>query len=113
MPNLTIYPISTNARRAHDQDLGTFGGYNVESSSVIYSMGTALDRAKDQGLPVVVLVGNDWLRGRVVVVDSHGLVLETDAFEHCVVRLEAVNAVRVDAIVHNTSQPVTPMAAAG
>jgi hypothetical protein len=78
-------------------------------SSVIYSMGTALGRAKDQDLPVAVLVASDWLRGRVLVVDSYGLVLETDSFEHCVVRLEAVNAVRVDAIVHDEIGRLAPL----
>ena len=69
-------------------------------SSVIFSMGTALGRAKDHDLPVAVLVANEWLRGRVLAVDGHGLLLETDRFEHCMVRLEAVSAVRVDALVH-------------
>jgi hypothetical protein len=80
-------------------------------SSVIYSMGTALDRAKEADMPVVVLVGNEWLRGRVLVVDSHGLVLETDAYEHCVVRLESVNAVRVDARAKDGAMR-TPLVAA-
>lgn len=81
-------------------------------SSVIYSMGTALSRAKEQDLPVAVLVASDWLRGRVLVVDSYGLVLETDSFEHCVVRLEAVNAVRVDAIVHDEIGRLAPLGTA-
>lgn len=84
-------------------------GEHMESS-VIYSMGTALSRAKEQGLPVAVLVASDWLRGRVLVVDSYGLVLETDSFEHCVVRLEAVNAVRVDSIVHDEIGRLAPLA---
>jgi hypothetical protein len=78
---------------------GHEGEQQVESS-VIFSMGTALGRAKDHDLPVSVLVANEWLRGRVLAVDGHGLLLETDRFEHCMVRLEAVSAVRVDAIVH-------------
>lgn len=69
----------------------------MESSSLIYTMGTALDRAKSQGLPVVVLVANDWLHGRVIAVDGQGLLLETDNVGHCVVRMEAINAVRVGA----------------
>ncbi len=86
-------------------------GEHMESS-VIYSMGTALSRAKEQDLPVAVLVSTDWLRGRVLVVDSYGLVLETDSFEHCVVRLEAVNAVRVDSIVHDGIALLSPLGAA-
>lgn len=90
------------------KDSGQWG--NHMESSVIYSMGTALSRAKEQDLPVAVLVASDWLRGRVLIVDSYGLVLETDSFEHCVVRLEAVNAVRVDSIVHDEIGRLAPLA---
>jgi hypothetical protein len=75
-------------------------------------MGTALGRAKDQDLPVAVLVGNDWVRGRVLAIDGHGLLLETDAYEHCVVRLEAISAVRIDAAAHEEAGVVTPLRAA-
>ncbi len=64
-------------------------------SSLIYSMGTALNRARDHDTPVEVLVGGNWLGGRVVAVDGHGVLLETDEFEHAVVRMESVQAVRV------------------
>lgn len=64
-------------------------------SSLIYSMGTALNRARDHELGVEVLVGGEWLAGRVVAVDGHGVLLDTDEFEHAVVRMESVQAVRV------------------
>jgi hypothetical protein len=82
-------------------------------SSVIYSMGTALNRAREHQLPVVVLVGNDWLRGTVRHLDSHGLVLAIAAHENCVIRLEAVNAVRLDAGTQQAEARVMPMSAAG
>ena len=81
-------------------------------SSVIFSMGTALNRAKDHGLPVSVLVANDWLRGRVLALDSHGLLLESDELEHCMVRLEAVTAVRVSPVVHEHPGRVSNLHAA-
>jgi hypothetical protein len=87
------------------------GGGNVESS-VVYSMGTALARAKDQRLPVALMVGNDWLHGRVLAVDGYGLVLETDTSESCVVRLEAVNAVRVESIAAQRTPHFSTMGAA-
>lgn len=74
-------------------------------SSVIYTMGTALDRAKEQGLPVVVLVANDWLHGRVVAVDGQGLLLDTDDVGQCVVRMQAINAVRVGAVEDQFAMP--------
>jgi sRNA-binding regulator protein Hfq len=66
-------------------------------TSLIYSMGTALNRARDHEIGVEVLVGGAWLCGRVVDVDGHGVMLETDDLEHAVVRMESVQAVRVHA----------------
>lgn len=71
------------------------GMWGDMESSLIYSMGTALNRARDHEIPVGVLVGGEWLVGRVVAVDGHGVLLETDELEHAVVRMEAVQAVRV------------------
>lgn len=68
-------------------------------TSTIYSMGTALDRARTNELPVDVLVSGVWLSGLVVAADGHGVVLETSDHEHAVARLEAVLAVRVHAAV--------------
>ena len=68
-------------------------------TSTIYSMGTALDRAHENGLVVEVLISGVWLTGRVVACDGHGVVLETSDHEHAVARLESVLAVRVHADV--------------
>lgn len=65
------------------------------SGSVIYTVGTALNRAHDNNVPVQVLVEGQWLTGDVVAVDGHGLVLNTDGLEHSVVRIERVSAVRI------------------
>lgn len=73
-------------------------------SSTIFTIGTALRRAGDSDMPVEVLVEGNWLRGTVAGVDGHGLVLTTIT-EHCVVRLEAVSAVRIPEAV-----PESPVA---
>ena len=65
------------------------------SGSIIYTVGTALNRAHDNGVPVQVLVEGQWLTGDVVAVDGHGLVLQSDSLEHCVIRIGCVSAVRV------------------
>ena len=65
------------------------------SDSTIYTIGTALNRARDNDIPVQVLVGGLWMTGHVVIVDGHGVVLRSDAMEHAVVRMDAVSAVRV------------------
>ena len=56
------------------------------SDSTIYTIGTALNRARDNDIPVQVLVEGQWLTGKVVVVDGHGVVLQSDELEHAVVR---------------------------
>lgn len=65
------------------------------NGSIIYTVGTALNRAHDSDVPVQVLVEGQWLTGNVVAVDGHGLVLQSDSLEHAVVRIERVAAVRV------------------
>ena len=65
------------------------------TGSIIYTVGTALNRAHDNDVPVQVLVEGQWLTGDVVAVDGHGLVLQSDALEHAVIRIDAVSAVRV------------------
>lgn len=66
-------------------------------SSVQYTIGTALQRARDGGLRVEVLVEGHWLEGLVVASDGHGIVLENGGDDHCVIRLERVSVVRVGA----------------
>jgi sRNA-binding regulator protein Hfq len=65
------------------------------SDSVLYTIGTALNRAHDNGVQVQVLVEGQWLEGRVAAVDGHGVVLKSDDIEHAVVRMSSVAAVRV------------------
>jgi len=65
------------------------------SDSVLYTIGTALNRARDNGLAVQVLVEGQWLIGRVAAVDGHGVVLQSEDDEHSVVRTGAISAVRV------------------
>jgi len=75
------------------------------SDSVLYTIGTALNRAHDSGVLVQVLVEGQWLSGRVAALDGHGVVLHSDDpgdlddhgdhGEHAVVRMGSVAAVRV------------------
>ena len=63
--------------------------------SMQYTIGTALERAREGGSYVEVLVDNTWLSGQVVASDGIGVVLDNHGQEHCVIRLEAIAAVRV------------------
>ena len=63
--------------------------------STLYTIGTALGRARDNDVMVQVLVAGHWLDGLVSAVDGHGLVLVSPADEHAVVRMSDISAVRV------------------
>ena len=65
------------------------------SDSTLYTIGTALNRAKDRGVAVQVLVEGMWLRGRVLAVDGFGLCLNSEDQEHSVVRIESISAVTI------------------
>lgn len=63
--------------------------------STVYTIGTALNRARDNDAQVQVLVDGQWLTGRIAAVDGHGVVLYSDDLEHAVLRMERVSAVRI------------------
>jgi hypothetical protein len=67
----------------------------MTNDSVLYTIGTALNRACDNEAAVQVLVEGQWLTGRVAAVDGHGVVLHSEDDEHSVVRTSAISAVRV------------------
>ena len=71
------------------------GGYSMYSDSVLYTIGTALNRAHDNNVAVQILVEGQWLTGHVAAVDGHGVVLHSDDAEHAVIRMGSVSAVRV------------------
>lgn len=80
--------------------------------SVLYTIGTALGRALDNGVAVQLLVEGQWLSGRVAAVDGHGVVLHSDDSEHAVVRMGSISAVRVFAAAPNHARitaGATPM----
>jgi hypothetical protein len=79
------------------------------NDSTVYTIGTALSRAKDQDLPVQVLVEGQWLDGLVAATDGHGLVLTNEAREQSVVRMASISAVRVLSAAKSQPSP-TPQA---
>ena len=64
-------------------------------SSMQYTIGTALERAREGGHVVEILVDNHWISGLVAASDGLGVVLDNAGLEHCIVRLERISAVRV------------------
>lgn len=66
-------------------------------SSMLYTMGMAINRAMDLGYEVSVLAEGHWMHGQVAAHDGVGLVLELDDATHCVVRTESIAAVHIKA----------------
>jgi hypothetical protein len=67
----------------------------VFGTTMLLTVGHALDRAKDEGLVVRMHVGGEWVTGRILNNDGHGVaVLETNG-DVCVVRQDAITCVRL------------------
>ena len=69
----------------------------MSTTSMLYTMGMALDRAQQNGFAVRVLVDGSWLEGDIAAYDGTGLVLESSCGQHSVVRVERIAAVTVSA----------------
>jgi hypothetical protein len=61
--------------------------------STIFTVGTLLNRAQDQQMPVRALVQGNWLEGTPVASDSHGVVLDNPDEGQYLIRLDAITAV--------------------
>ncbi|HEX5561265.1 MAG TPA: hypothetical protein VFX52_06450 [Nocardioidaceae bacterium] len=83
------------------------------NDSVLYTVGTALNRAQQNGATVEVLVEGQWLSGQVAAVDGHGVVLAADDLEHpersehAVIRMGSVSAVRMFAAAPGHAAPAS------
>ena len=75
--------------------------------STLYTIGTALSRARDHGVVVRVLVAGHWIEGLVSDVDGHGVVLTGSGTDHHVVRIDDIAAVRVQAEEPLVDEPST------
>jgi hypothetical protein len=65
------------------------------STSMLYTMGMALDRAQENGLNVRVLVDGSWIEGHIAAYDGTGLVMESFDGMHSVIKAERIAAVTV------------------
>lgn len=64
-------------------------------NSTIYTIGTALNRAKETGVSVELLLGGEWVAGMVSALDGHGIVLLGETGELSIIRLSSIDAVRI------------------
>ena len=66
------------------------------NGSTVLTIGTALSRAEQAGASVSALVQGQWISGRVIGIDGHGVVLTNHEGESAVLRLEHVAVVRIE-----------------
>ena len=67
-------------------------------STMLLTVGAALDRAKEEAMVVRLNVGGEWVTGRIINNDGHGVAVLESSGDLCVVRQEAVQAVRMPSI---------------
>jgi hypothetical protein len=85
-------------------------------TTMLLTVGHALDRAKDEGMVVRVNIAGDWVTGRIINSDGHGVAILESSGDLCVVRQEAVTAVRMpsrESAPHVPSQNAEFVAKAG
>jgi len=63
--------------------------------STVYTIGTALNRAHDNEVPVDVLVAGQWIHGNVSAVDGHGVALQCSDGGLAMIRVENIAVVLV------------------
>jgi sRNA-binding regulator protein Hfq len=61
-----------------------------------FTIGTALQDARDNQFPVELLVEGHWINGEVAAVDGFGVVLSRKSTQHSVIRIESIAAINVD-----------------
>ena len=64
-------------------------------STMLLTVGHALDRAKDENMVVRVNVLGEWVTGRIINSDGHGVAILESSGDLCVVRQDAISAVRM------------------
>jgi hypothetical protein len=67
-------------------------------SSMLLTVGHALERAKAEGMVVRVNVGGEWVTGRIINSDGHGVAILESNGDLCVVRQEIISAVRMPSV---------------
>ena len=67
-------------------------------TTMLLTVGHALDRAKEDGLVVRVNAGGEWITGTVLNCDGHGVAILEGNGGLCVVRQDAVTCVRLPSL---------------
>lgn len=62
---------------------------------MLLTVGAALDRAQADNLTVRLSVGGEWITGRIVNNDGHGVAVLEESGDMCVFRPDAIAGVRI------------------
>jgi len=62
-------------------------------TTMMLTVGQALDRAQNEGIPVRVLMSGEWFAGTIVNTDSQSLMLESEDGTSYVMRIDAITCV--------------------
>ncbi len=68
-------------------------------TSMLLTIGQALEHAHEVDAVVRLCIGGEWVIGRVLHTDGHGLAMTAENGDTCVIRLDAVSCVRIPAAV--------------
>lgn len=77
-------------------------------TTMMLTLGQALDRAQHEGTTVRIQVSGEWISGQVINTDSQAAMITADNGEICVVRMEAISCVRLPAEDRATPVPAQP-----
>ncbi len=79
-------------------------------STMLLTIGQALDRAKDDELTVRLHIGGEWVTGRILNSDGHGVAMLEQNGDLCVVRQDTITAVRLPS---RANEPFVPTQQSG
>ena len=82
-------------------------------STMLLTIGQALDRAMDEEMTIRMQIGSEWISGRVLTCDAQAIaVLETNG-DLCVIRKDVISCVRMPAQAHTEHVSNQPAREAG
>lgn len=64
-------------------------------TTMMLTLGQALDRAMNEEHDVRVKLGDEWISGRVLATDSQGVVFLDESGDTIVLRMDALTAIRI------------------
>jgi hypothetical protein len=80
-------------------------GATMFGSTMLLTVGHALDRAKAEELTVRMHIGGEWITGRILNSDGHGVAVLENNGDLCVVRQDAITCVRLPSKAGGTHVP--------